>query len=577
MRKMNKASILTVAWIIWICCFIAALLILPSTAMAEENQESGQYPARQYIYIVDCSGSMEDFETMINMGRTILMDLLPVSSTVVVAFNEQAFLADDGVQFGGNTSVLAGLRLADQTLEDIWATAPDKEVTVILLSDMRGNVSAEDGVTVMTDEISAREGKELLSIGNRWSQYILERKLNFFSLRWKSGNDESSDGVHYVVFSPVGGNYMEFSVPDIIRTCIEAYSCVLTGTDEFHWMEVGRQKDRSFVVTLEESYRTFLYLSAIPEQIRYPNGESRSIDQIPFWEFDSGECLVMLESIQEGDYELICSPLEDSSADTAVYCLQIPFPRFNIEISPKKLHCFSPITISANVTAGKSYLDYNSGNGSCIIKIDSPGEDTPQLISAIYDAEKLCYTATVTPQTPGEYNITATLYDLDNTVLMRNATAKVTVEPFTVELFGQYLRAYNALSAMLENMIVDDEVDISLSNYYSTQFQTLRFIVDKPENQEIATWEEVNDNEGRITVKAIGPGVSELHYRIDYYDFGSDTLNASKEYTMTIRVARAPSRFGWIAVIAGCTVVLSTGIVMFVWYRKKHTRGKDGG
>lgn len=577
MMRRNKGGILLTAQQKWICCLLIAILLLSSAAMAAEVQESGAYPSRQYIYIVDCSGSMEDYEKTINIGREILFDLLPMSSTIIVAFNEQAFLANDGIQFGGNTSVLAGLRLADQSLEDIWSAAPNKEVTVILLSDMQSNVSAEDGITRLTEEMYEREAEEVRSIEARWSQYIQNRRMSFFSLRWESADDEGYKGVYNVHFSPADGNYREFNVSDIIKTCVEAYSCVLTGTDEFQWAEAGQQEGGSYALSLEESYRTFLYLPAALEQIRCPNGETKSADQISCWALDSGECLAMLENVQRGNYELTCTTMESIAVDpteTAVLCLQIPYPKFNIEISLKKPVCFSPITISANVTAGKSYLDY-SGSSSCIMQIYSPEDDTPQIISAVYDEANLCYTASFTPQTPGEYTISATLYDLDSTLLMRTVSTDTYVSPLTVQPTGQTLRAYNALSAELQNMLVGQERSFKLSDYYSTKYQSLKFIVEDPSQPEVASWERVDDTEGQITVRANGPGVSELRYRIIYYGFDSDTPNASQEFTLTIGVVKAPVHFVRTAVIAACVAVSTTSVIAVFWYQRKHRRSKD--
>lgn len=175
---------------LWRALSAAALLwLLTVPAVAEEAQETMPYPERTILYIVDCSGSMDNYQKALNSGRQMLLDLLPEESEVV-AFNTEAFTPALGekLTFEGNTSVLNGIREADQKLEEIWAEHPETEVTAVLFSDMYSTVKAEKCDEELDQESAKKEKGQLASISRRWSNYVRNGKLRFYVLDWPSPN-----------------------------------------------------------------------------------------------------------------------------------------------------------------------------------------------------------------------------------------------------------------------------------------------------------------------------------------------------------------------------------------------------
>ena len=79
---------------------------------------------------------------------------------------------------------------------------------------------------------------------------------------------------------------------EILTACVEAYACVLTGSDGTWWTEaeISTSAD-TLTVSLEESYRTFLYLDQAPRGI----DRDRGAVEFQAWTPSSGGCLLMID------------------------------------------------------------------------------------------------------------------------------------------------------------------------------------------------------------------------------------------------------------------------------------------
>lgn len=315
---------------VWCAIVSIMLMLLTVPAMAEE--ETVPYPARTILYIVDCSGSMQDYQESLNVSRQMLLDLLPKETTTAVAFKAQAYTPGDTLTFGGETSVLSGIMRADEILEEFWAKNLDQEITVVLFSDMYSTVAADDGVTPLTEDLARAENARMDEIAGRWNEYTASGKLRFYSLgRVSSAAEDKPDGfpMSFVVLPPPSLNAvshdpgsMGFS-SEILKLCAEIYAGILTGSDEMEWEKVdGTWLNGSLTLPLSERYREFLFLDEVPRNATGPKG-----DALPCWNLPDG-CILMVEGGTEGT----CS-IDGVTSSVGVQSLVIPQPRIDVAFS----------------------------------------------------------------------------------------------------------------------------------------------------------------------------------------------------------------------------------------------------
>lgn len=557
------------------CLLILFLLLcLPSIpAAAEDAKTDVPYPDRTFLYIVDCSGSMEGYRDALNTGRQMLSDLLPEEKTTVIAFTGTAGVVPSGIlSFGGQTSVLAGVEKADEVLNALWSADPAQQVTAILFSDMNSTVQAIDGHTPLTEVSKNEEDARLLEIQKRWDQYAQTGNLNFYSLNWSA---TPAPGEYRVSFSPISGGSGAHQPVDtqsadftreILTACVEAYACVLTGSDEARWTEaeISTSAD-TLTVSLGESYRTFLYLDQAPRGI----DRDRGAVEFQAWTPSSGGCLLMIENADSGLYTF-----NGVSSDAQILCLTIPQPKITVKVSPDPVICFDNVTISIGTVAGDSYLGYDDSNSSCLLKISGTGDDLGQVLSGNYNEDLGCYEVEFQPDRKGQYQITLYYTVYGNDHVLRTISRPLDVEAYYVRPGPQTQRELNALRRQLQQISAGEEITFCLSDYYYTSYRRLEYVIEEPEDPTLAMWEPGTDNTGTVTVRGLKEGETTLRCTINYYEEGIDTPDNSQELTMKIAVLPRkdhPIPVWLIATLAGATVAIAVVSILLIRRNKKPT------
>lgn len=550
------------------------LLVLPAVA----ETATVPYPPRTFLYIVDCSGSMRDYQQALNQGRQLLLDLLP-ENTIVVAFAENRLPITDGkLRFGGNTSILTGIREADRVLEELWANSPEQQITVVLLSDMCSTVEA-DHPTIPIDKNSTQceaEIEQLTDIAKRWSNYVLADKLRFYTLNWASTSSEGqSAGVYMPFFVPSPNPETADPVPstmptnaDILKTCVEVYAGVLTGRSSAEWQHTaGNWSGNIMTVALDDRYRSFLYLDQTPSCAIDPKGESMKI-----WSLPDGCCLLLAE----GGEKESCT-IEGVSADVQILTFTIPQPKLEVSFSADPMSIFDPVTILVAATDGKNYIGYDDSNSVCFLEVTAPGESNPQVLSSSYDPLQSCYEFTFIPEILGDYKFKLTYMILGaNTDSQELVFEKKAVCTLPVSN-GQQLREYTALSQKLINLEQGSEIKFSLSSYYEKPNIRLEFVVEEPEDSTIASWNPTADETGTVTVRANAVGSTVLRYTINCY-LGEDSVPCSSvEHELSVSVKEIPPKFSINLVFTAVGLTLFAVVLVIVsLYRKNHVK-EDGG
>lgn len=555
----------------------ALVLVWPLTvpAMAEAS-DSVPYPPRTFLYIVDCSGSMSSYQDALNEGRQMLLDLLP-DNTIVVPFAEKVYPATASLTFDKNTSVLAGIRDADERLEKLWADNPDQEVTAVLFSDMYSTVESDGSNAELIEgsEECESEIEELANIASRWSEYVWEGKLRFYSLNWSS---DPSDGVRMPFPVPPppaeSAGPLPSIVPDnaeILKTCVEVYAGVLTGRNSAEWKQAETKwSDDVLTVPLDERYREFLYLSERPSRAIGPGGEV-----LKCWGPPDG-CILLVEGAGEG----VCS-IEGVSTTAQVMSFTIPKPALDVSFSTDPMSVFNPVTISVGVTDGKSYLDYDDSNSTCFLKVLAPGDSTPQVLTSSYDPVQNIHGFTFVPETLGDYEfmlsymIFGAEQDVRELVFEKESVCTAPVPD------GQQFREYIALSQKLQALEKGAEVQFTLSNYYEKPNIGLEFVVEAPEDDAVAAWDSSMDETGTVTVQGRGPGSTVLRYTINCYLEGEDAPCCSEAHELSISVTatRQSALKIVLAAVVGIVVlaVVAAVVAAAVRARKKHAEQMGGG
>ena len=556
---------------------LAALMLiwlLTAPAMAE-MVDTVPYPPRTFLYIVDCSGSMADYQEVLNVGRQMLLDLLPPENTIVIAFAEAPRDVTDSLEFGGGTSVLAGIRAADKILEELWTDNPEQEVTAVLFSDMYSTVQADNNtVTLVKDEdetsVYSLENKELIDIASRWTDYVWGGKLRYYSLNWPyDSSEEMSKGVHIQFPVPPppseNGNLFPSTVPgnaDILKTCVEVYAGVLTGRSSGGWKSAASTwTDEVLTVALDERYREFLFLDEVPRRAVGPGGE-----ELKSWSLPDG-CLLLVEGGVEG----ICS-IEGTSANAEILSFTIPQPKLEVNFSADPMSIYDLTTISVAVTDGRNYFGYDDSNSVCFLDVTAPGESTPWVLSSSYNSLKNSHEFTYTPETLGKHEFRITYMVLGAEQIVRELVyAKDSVCTPPVPNVQQ-MREYSALSQKLLNLEKGKEIQFTLSNYYEKQHVRLEYVVEAPEDDTIAVWEVTAEGIGTVTVQGCGNGNTVLHYTINCYLDGEDMPCYSVEYELPISVKAPPKPLLNIAVMAVASVlVVLLFVIVVVRARKRNT------
>lgn len=549
------------------CLLILLLLLcLLSIPVAADVETDVPYPDRTFLYVVDCSGSMGGYQDPLNIGRQMLSDLLPKEKTTVIAFNGTAKVVPGGIlTFAGQTSVLAGVQKADEVLNTLWSADPARQVTAILFSDMNSTVQAIDGYTPLTDDSCKEDAVRLLEIEERWNQYAQAGNLKFYSLNWRTA---PSSGEYPVSFSPISGGSGAHQPLDtqsadftreILTACVEAYACVLTGSDGTRWTEAeASASTNTLTVSLQESYRAFLYLDQVPYGIEYNN---RDVD-FRLWPTSSGGCVLMIENAGSGLYTI-----DGVSTDAQVLCLTVPQPKITVKVSPDPVICFDDVTISIGTMAGDSYLGYDGSNSSCLLKISGTSDNVPPVLSGNYTEDSSCYEATFQPDRKGEYEITTYYTVYGNDHVRRIIPYPLDVEAFYIRLDAETQRKFNALRRQLQQIPAGEEITFRLSDYYHTSYRQLTFVIEEPENPTFATWESSADDTGTVTVRGLKEGESTLRCTINYYEDGVDVPDNSQELILKIAVlpkAARPISVRMIVVIAGAVAILTAGMIYLI-------------
>jgi len=548
-----------------------ALLTVPAGA---EDMEAVPYPARTFLYIVDCSGSMKNYQEVLNVGRQMLLDLLPKENTIVVAFKNQPYTPEDTLQFSGETSVLSGIMRADEILEELWHQNPEQEVTAVLFSDMCSTVAASDGMTPLTEALAQAENEQMADIAKRWNGYTAADKLRVYSLNWSTNTSEDEEEVFPMsftvlpppsadtdIFRPLDSSSDEFS-QEMLKLCVEVYASVLTGGSGFEWEDTsGTWADDILTVPLSERYREFLFLNEVPTRVVGPSEET-----LKCWPLSDG-CILMLES---GEAE-VCS-IEGVSSDTAVQSLVIPQPRIEVTSSEESMTLFSPVTISVAATDGKNYLGYDSSNSICLLKVTAPEEEMPQMLSCEYDLTQNSYQFTYTPEALGSHTFELTYIVLGAEPATRTFSFEKEAAATCPEPSGYRLRDYRDLTQNLQNMTKEKDIEFKLSDYFMDPHMQLEFVVKGPKDPKIATWESSTDQTGEVTVQGVGAGTTTLQYTVKGYIDGSDTPCCSENYELTICVTSSTQRLVPVVLIAAAIAVAIAVIGTIVFLKTRQPK-----
>lgn len=537
---------------------VCLICIMPCSVLAAEEGEV-PYPPRTFLYIADCSGSMGKYKEALETGRQMICDLLP-ENTTVVAFRSDAQIVSGTLSFGGETSVLSGIELADEALADFWQKDQEQKVTAILFSDMDSTVEAADGKTYLQDASFRAEAARLRDIEQRWLRYDAEGKLNFYLLCW---NPEKPEG-YPVSFMPIRKNMDDSqtfkikqpdSAEEILKTCVEAYSRVLTGSDVAQWCEAdGRYSEGVLSLPLTESYRTFLYIDGGCGSI------DTSVEELREWHCNE-KTIVMLNNTEQGGE---CR-INDISADSKVSLFCIPQPQVSVEQSAESVMCYDTVTFSVGTMAGEQYIGYAVSDSNCSVKVTGP--DGEESLLPLYNEEKKCYEIKYTPQKNGEYEFSILYLIKGDKPITRKLSYKIKAQPYEIVLHGQAQRGYQALCTGLQRLQAGTDFSFCLSDYYTTPYRRLEFIVDEPESSEVAVWDPVSDEKGEVTIRPCAKGSTKLHYTICYYEDGDSEPDYTVGYDLEIDVAPKGSSEIPPILIAG--TVGAAIILILIYYFKK--------
>lgn len=569
---------------LWRALAIAALLwTLVVPAMAEEVQEPIPYPKRTILYIVDCSGSMETYQEVLKSGRQMLLDLLP-EETEVVAFDTASFTPGKTLTFSGDTSVLKGIEGADKKLKEIWEKNPKEEVTAVLFSDMYSTVEAKDGKTKLSQKDSKaakEENRDLAKIARSWSEYIWDGKLRFYFLDWPSAEqdetqDKTQDGVRmsFEVYASPPERSESFQLPDlgedmdfsqkILMACVGAYADILTGGCEAEWKSIeGDWSDDKLYVEPEEGYQEFLFLDKTPD--RAVDSKGKDLEK---WSSPSG-CVVLLK----GRADQACSFEGDGIAPgIRLMTFTVPQPEVKVDFSKveEPLFAFKPVTITVRTTAGNNYLNYGDSGNSCRLRVTAPGETTPQNVPGAYDEEEGGYVFTYTPKTIGNHMFEIKHRIFGEKTFKTNLTYEKKVEVESHKLKGESLRKYKELSRRLKTIEKNTKESFELLYYYADPNMRLEFVVEEPENPEIAVWEASVGQTGAVEVQGRGEGTTTLCYTVNYYLEGIEEPCDSEDHKLTISVvvsSGSEPMLVWKIGLAVAAVVLAAAVAVIVLKR----------
>ena len=407
--------------------------------------------------------------------------------------------------------------------------------------------------------------KKVHTIESLWAQHIQDGGLRFYSLRWFA----EEPGAYEVTFDPSGWipdksrRFEMDSAQEILKTCVEAYACVLTGDDGFQWTEPETLGEGEFLhVEIEKSYRTFLYFSQVPGRVTDPTGHDVTSKK---WSLPTGGCMLMLEDTKAGTYVF---------QETAGGCsrLTIPQPQLVVKASPDPGMCFEKVTISIAMLAGDSYLGYDTGNSRCYLDICLLEEELTQVAAAPYKKETGGYEFVYTPQRKGEYSVDISYYILGDKVTEIERRKTFTVDPYEIKLVGDEARAYKDLCLYLQNyMHVGDDLSFSLSDYFKAPHRRLEFTVAEPETPKIICWEASSSPEGNVTIHALQEGSALLECSILYYDKDTNQLDHAQNLEFLIQASKPPvPDINWprgLLMIA--TVVCLGTLCLFVIHKRK--------
>ena len=554
--------------------YIAAAFLLAWTlavpVMAESNL-SLPYPARTFLYVVDCSTSMQNHQQALDAGRQMLMDLLPEELTTVVAFKGRPYTPTGTLSFGGDTSVLAGIQEADSVLEDLWAEDPSREITVVLFSDLYSSVEAVDGSARLTVAVSEQEQRKLDLIAQRWNGHVLDDKLRYYSLNWSYGESPRPQGYRMSFFVPSpqldGTDSVQPIDPGdsswkILKTCVEVGAHVMTGSTGGEWQTSdGTWTGSGLEVMLGERYRGFFYLNDKPDHVFNAAGEEQKCYDLS--DDLSDGCLVKVE---EGMKETFV--FEGVSPDTTVMSFIIPQPKLKLTPSKEPMLLFEPATISVGVTDGRNYLGYDDNSGSCFLRITAPGKAVPETPPATYDSAQKVFTFPYTPEVLGTHTIELTYMISGPNPIVRKILFEKEVEcpepaPYNSLEYSALLRKFLDLSK-------GSAYSVNLSEHFEDPNLRLEFVVQEPEDPDIAVWDTTADEIGAVNIQACGVGSTILRYTVNQYLPGIDKPVGSKDFKMTISVQPSPFPVPYIIVAAvAVSAALAVVVIIIVRGRKR--------
>ena len=537
---------------------LCAFLLCVQIQAAEESDNALPYPPRTFIYVMDYSGSMDPMQPAIEAGRDMLSALLPEERTIEIKFAEKVLESEDRLDTVRETSVLTGLRAADQTLGKLWSANPEQKVTVLLFSDMHNTVQANDGRTRLTqayfDEV---ERPELQELEKKWNEYVRDGKLHFYTLPWlyQLPNEDSERPTYpfdptHTAYAALSEETLPNSQAEILRACVEAYAQVLTGGSGIEWVELSAvEAEGGLSVLLNESYRTFLFSEQALDNVV---GDYSSSELGP-WSLNSGANVHLLERTKSGTYLLT-----NLFGDTKVSALAVPQPRITIDITPKDPMCMeSSVSIKVGVKAGREYLDYDGSNSDCMLQISAPSGKT-EALTAEYGAGQNYYDFSFIPQEKGCYEVSVLYMSGDD---VRSVSEWLEVSAFRVVLKGQARWDYEDLKDKLQKLEKGQTLDIRLADYYSTPYRRLEFMIEGAEENSAAEWDALSGENGEIKITARWEGDATLRYTINYYDISSGALDNSVDYSLKIEVQKAKPNI-WSTVGVSAVAIAAVAIVI---------------
>ena len=536
---------------------------LPLTIHAEEAERI-PYPHRTFIYVVDCSGSMGKHQTDLERGKQIISDLLPSENTTIIAFNNRPYITEEKLAFTGETSILSAIRYTNEYINNLWQENPSEKITIILFSDMCSSVSADDGTTKLNKTTAASEQIELSELEADWKIHIDAGSLKFYSLSRIAEEYEKEDDEFSMEFNPQSSDGIEKnyelsinkSSQDIIKSCVQAYSYVLTESNTAHWEESnGMFSEGTVSLTLNESYRTFLYFSDLTDGIPKSDTYKR-------WEIHyPDKYLLMLSNLSDNTDKFF-----EINEEAKIDCFIIPQPQLVFKASSDSPECFDALKFTIGISDGQNYLGYDTSNSFCSLEAIPPGQPQTTL-TLVYDDASKCYETTYIPAYKGEHKITGFYLLRGTEEIKRTIEKNIDVSPYSIKLKGQLLDNYRYMADDLRNLYdTDSPYEINLSDYYMTQFRRIEFIVEQPTAPEIADWNTCSDNIGKIVIKPNGMGSTILKYTINYYDPETNLLDHSQNLSLKIYVMHQDKTIPllYILIIALITLFATGCIFLYI-------------